>query len=98
MFDGRYLYRTIFDKAAFYSITKNHALLDGNKRIALATTAVFLLLNDYFFSVETDEGIEFCLSVANSDTTDQKYIVREISSWLRRNSTKVQPASPLTAS
>ena len=91
-FDGRYLYRTIFDKAAilFYSMTKDHAFLDGNKRMALATTAIFLVLNDYFFSVPTDEGIRFCVFVASSDRSDQLYIVREITSWLRRNSQKHQ--------
>ena len=36
MFNGRYLHRTIFDKAAAYlfHITKNHSFVDGNKRTA----------------------------------------------------------------
>lgn len=40
---------TIFDLAASYGegLCKNHAFVDGNKRIALVATAVFLRLNGH---------------------------------------------------
>jgi len=48
-FNGRYLYRTIFDKAAILlsSMIKDHPFVDGNKRMALTTVSVFLTLNRY---------------------------------------------------
>lgn len=45
-FGGRYLYRTVFDKAAalLCSMIKNHPFVDGNKRMAL-TSAIFSSLS-----------------------------------------------------
>ena len=47
-FDGRYLYRSIFEKAAalIWSITKNHPFVDGNKRVTLVTGFSFLAVNN----------------------------------------------------
>lgn len=89
-YNGRFLYRTIFDKAAilFYSIIKNHPLLDGNKRIALATVAVFLVINEYYFSAPTDDTVQFCLYVATSDMSHQQGILKETTAWLRGRSIK----------
>jgi len=59
-FDGQYLHGSIFEMAAayLYHICQNHPFIDGNKRVALAATLLFLSLND----VET-EGIEEALYV-----------------------------------
>lgn len=64
--DGVYLARTVFDKAAvmFRSIVKNHPLLDGNKRIGLTATYVFLMLNGYHFWTPRAESVAFAVSVA----------------------------------
>ncbi|MCH8745581.1 MAG: type II toxin-antitoxin system death-on-curing family toxin, partial [Chloroflexi bacterium] len=68
-FDGRYLYRTLFDKAAIllFSMIKDHPFVDGNKRAALTTVATFLTLNGYVFHASTDEVCcwSTILSVAN---------------------------------
>ena len=44
---GEDAYPTIWDKAAalLHSVLKNHALVDGNKRLGWLATAVFLELN-----------------------------------------------------
>ncbi|MBI3953541.1 MAG: type II toxin-antitoxin system death-on-curing family toxin [Chloroflexi bacterium] len=80
-FGGRYLRRTIYDKAAalFRSLVKNHALFDGNKRLALACLFVFLMYNRVAFYVPRHEAIRFSLHVAREETT-----IREIASWIRR--------------
>ena len=41
-------YPTVWDKAAalLHSLVKNHALVDGNKRLGWLATAVFLEIND----------------------------------------------------
>ena len=50
-------YPTIEEKAArlCYSLVKNHAFLDGNKRIAVFTMLVFLELNGIILDCEDDE-------------------------------------------
>lgn len=54
-------YPTFAEKAAalMHSIARNHALVDGNKRLAWAATRVFCLLNgrDLVFSVDDAEAL-----------------------------------------
>jgi len=84
-FAGRYLYRTIYDKAAalFRSIILNHPLLDGNKRTALATVTVFLLANGIVFYAPRAQAVDFALRVAKGGSAVSWM---EVSRWLRRNS------------
>ncbi len=48
-FDGKDLYPTIQAKAAqlCYGLVKNHAMVDGNKRLGAHVMLVFLVLNNY---------------------------------------------------
>ena len=48
-FGGQDLYPTQIDKAAAlaFSLVRNHAFIDGNKRIGHAAMDVFLVLNGY---------------------------------------------------
>ena len=52
---GMYLARTVFDKTAllFRWLVKNHAMVDGNKRLALTTATVFLYVNGYVLTAAT---------------------------------------------
>jgi len=56
----------IFELAAAYlfGLAKNHAFIDGNKRIAISTAAVFLMENG--FEIDTDDATlyTFVLGVA----------------------------------
>lgn len=81
-FGGRPLYRTVYDKAGVLlrSLIKNHPLIDGNKRLALATVALFLLMNGHLFLAPTKEMVEFAVEVAQSEP-DMDW--REISKWIR---------------
>ena len=58
---GEDAYPTLADKAAalMHSLARNHALLDGNKRLAWAAVRVFCLLNgrDLDFSVDEAEAL-----------------------------------------
>jgi death-on-curing protein len=87
-FDGRPLYRTVHDKAGVLlrSLIKNHPLLDGNKRLALATVALFLLMNGHLLLSPTKEMVEFALEVARSEP-DMDW--REISKWIRSHTIRV---------
>ncbi len=88
-FDGRFLYRTVFDKAAalFRSLIEDHPLLDGNKRLALTSVAVFLALNGYIFYIPRDKAVAFTLQVAAGE---KDIHWKEISRWLRRSSISVE--------
>ncbi len=48
-FDGKDLYPTVQEKAAqlCYGLVKNHAMVDGNKRLGTHVMLVFLVLNGY---------------------------------------------------
>ncbi|MCH8801469.1 MAG: type II toxin-antitoxin system death-on-curing family toxin [Chloroflexi bacterium] len=87
-FQGRWLHRTIFDKAAalFRSIIKNHSLVDGNKRLALTSVAVFLRLNGYLLRVSGKRAVAFSLRVA---ATHGNFELAEIARWLRRYSIRI---------
>jgi len=59
---GQVAYPTLFGKAAavLFSVCQNHALLDGNKRLAWAAAVTFLALN----GVPVPEvDVDFCRSV-----------------------------------
>lgn len=50
-------YPTLFEKAAalLHSLASNHAFVDGNKRTAWWSTAVFLMINDWRLIEPLDE-------------------------------------------
>lgn len=64
---GQDAYPTLMLKAAalMESLARNHALKDGNKRLAWLATIVFCLMNDVnVLAPTTDEGEQFVLAVA----------------------------------
>ena len=63
---GREAYPTLAGKAAalLHALAGNHALIDGNKRLALLATAVFLRINGYRLDLTDDEAFDLILSVA----------------------------------
>ncbi len=50
--------------AYLFELTKNHASIDGNKRIAIVTAAVFLMENGYEIDATDAELYAFVLAVA----------------------------------
>ena len=63
---GQQAYPTLAGKASalMHSLAGNHALVDGNKRLALLATAVFLRINAYRLDMTDDEAFDLTLSVA----------------------------------
>ena len=63
---GRDAYPTVALKAAalMESLARNHALVDGNKRLAWLATMVFCLFNDMIVTAPSvDEGEKFVVAV-----------------------------------
>ena len=75
-------YRTIYDKAGalLRSIIKNHPYRDGNKRMGMTLTTVFLLMNGNFFLPTSEEMIEYALRIARSEP-DMSW--QEVAVWIR---------------
>jgi len=65
-FFGQDAYPTLAGKAAalMHSLAGNHPLVDGNKRLALLATAVFLRINGYRLDLADDEAFDLTFSVA----------------------------------
>ena len=59
-------YPAIEEKAAalLHSITRNHALVDGNKRLGLATLIAFLGVNGRRLTLTNDEAYDVVIAVA----------------------------------
>ena len=64
-------YPTIEEKASrlCYSLIKNHAFLDGNKRICIFVMLVLLELNDIVLDCTDEELVHLGLGVAASELT-----------------------------
>ncbi len=63
---GHEAYPTLAAKASalMHSLAGNHALVDGNKRLAWLATADFLWINDYLLDMTDDEAFELTMAVA----------------------------------
>jgi death on curing protein len=78
---GEDAYPFLVDKAAalMHSLARNHALVDGNKRLAWAATRVFLLLNDrdVHFSVDDAESVVVSVAAGDIDVRQLSAILAE---------------------
>jgi death-on-curing protein len=61
---GHYGTLSLQAAALMHSLVKNHTFVDGNKRMALALTAVFLKMNGYSLKCSSDQAEEFILQLA----------------------------------
>ncbi len=68
-FEGMEVYPIIWQKAARlgYSLVKNHAFVDGNKRIGAHTMLVFLALNGIKIICTQSEIADMILRVASGE-------------------------------
>lgn len=64
---GEDAYPTLELKAAalMHSICRNHALVDGNKRLALLATVTFMRVNGRQLTLSQDEAFELVMRVAD---------------------------------
>ncbi len=77
---GADAYPTFEDKAAalLHSLVRNHALVDGNKRLAWAATRVFCILNGRDLTYLVDDAETLMLAAAAGELD-----VPEIAGWIR---------------
>ena len=81
-FMGNDLYPSIYDKAAqlCYGIVKNHPFTDGNKRTALHSMYVYLIINGFDITASQQEVEDLIINVAAGKMTNV-----ELTQWLRDN-------------
>ncbi len=67
-FDSVEKYKTVFEKAASlaYSLIKNHAFVDGNKRTSMVSAIVFLELNGCEVRIIDEELVKLAMDIASS--------------------------------
>lgn len=82
-FGGEDLYPTIYDKSSYlwYSLTKYHCFIDGNKRTALVATLVYLIINGHMLEIDKLSLYDLCIDIANG-----KAKIDEISEYIAKNS------------
>lgn len=63
---GADAYPSIEEKAAalLHSLARNHALADGNKRLALAATIAFLGINDRQLTFSNEQAYDLVIAIA----------------------------------
>ncbi|MGY1722756.1 type II toxin-antitoxin system death-on-curing family toxin [Blastococcus sp. SYSU DS0533] len=77
---GEEAYPSIHDKAAalLHSLARNHALVDGNKRLALAGTIAFYGLNGLRLTLSNDEAYELVIAVSAGDLDEVQPIAERL--------------------
>lgn len=77
---------TVFRLAAAYAygMTRNHAFVDGNKRIALITAGTFLALNGWYLDATERETVKVMLAVSARDMAEEEFVA-----WLEARSLKL---------
>ncbi|HCT80198.1 MAG TPA: death-on-curing protein [Micromonosporaceae bacterium] len=84
---GHEAYPDLWEKAAslFHSVNANHALIDGNKRLAWSATAVFLGLNGVPVPrIDVDEAEAFVMAVSTGQLAEVPEIARRLRAVYRR--------------
>jgi death on curing protein len=81
---GEDAYPTLESKAGALldSLARNHPFLDGNKRIAVLASFVFLEINGFEVETTNDEVVETVLALIVREIDFDDLVVR-IKSWMR---------------
>jgi death-on-curing protein len=83
---GADAYSALEEKAAalLHSLARNQALIDGNKRLALAATIAFLGMNGRRLTFSNDDVYDFVIAVAVGEMDDVHQIASRISKNTKR--------------
>ena len=82
---GEEFYPTVEAKAAslLFGLARNHAFIDGNKRVALLTTLQFLNTNGYDLDLSpVEDAYKTVVQVASGNLS-----VDDLTDWIRRRMT-----------
>jgi death-on-curing protein len=90
---GKDAYPDLDTKAAalLHSIARNHALIDGNKRLALAAAIAFYGLNGRRLTLTNDEAYDLVMSVAEGRLDTVEAIAAALTTQPRRQHGSARP-------
>jgi death-on-curing protein len=63
-------------------LAKNHAFIDGNKRIAFLSVGLFLMLNGYKLTATQVDATLAIMAISANEMDEAKF-----ADWIRNNST-----------
>ena len=75
---------TALASAYGYGLIRNHPFIDGNKRIALVTTELFLVLNGYELTATDADCLQIFLLLADGTLTEEEFAL-----WLASNNRRI---------
>src|ERR1700758_800142 len=80
---GQDAYPKLHLKAAalLHSLARNHALVDGNKRLAWTACRTFLAINGQWISAPQDDRFNFVIQVATGGIADLAKIAEQLHTW-----------------
>ena len=67
--------------ALFQSLARNHALVDGNKRLAWTACRTFLAINGEWISAPEDDRFDFVVRVTTGSQGDINEIAEQLRAW-----------------
>ena len=67
--------------ALLHSLARNHALVDGNKRLAWTACLTFLAINGQWISAPEDERFDFVIQVATGVVPELGKIAGQLRAW-----------------
>jgi death-on-curing protein len=67
--------------ALLHSLARNHALIDGNKRLAWTACLTFLAINGQWISAPEDDRFDFVIRVATGTEADLGEIAGQLRAW-----------------
>jgi death-on-curing protein len=67
--------------ALLHSLARNHALVDGNKRLAWTACRTFLAINEQWISAPEDDRFDFVIQVATGALADLDRIADRLQTW-----------------
>ncbi len=79
-------YESLSEQAAalLQGFCMNHPFVDGNKRVALLVTAVFLKMNGYQLTASNADFVRFIFA----EVIQEKWDVNQIAGWLEKKMKK----------
>ena len=80
---GEDAYPDIHLKAAalMHSLARNHALIDGNKRLSWTACLIFLAINGQRISASEDDRFDFVIRVAAGAESDLHDVAAQLRAW-----------------
>ena len=89
---GKYLISGFYTRAGslFYYLSKSHALVNGNKRLAVTSLMVFMAKNGKWIDMPDKRLIEIALMIAASDAKTKDIVMETVSKEIKKFTVSIE--------